>query len=138
MGGIIDLDEFRASFHHPSHEMVGIIVALFEIGAAVGAMITGRIADTIGRIKTILAGCLILCVGAIMQAAAHELVTMNIGRVVAGVGIGFLMTTLPLLQSEVAPSHHRGKSQATHWVISIIGLALAYVMGYVSSILIGS
>jgi len=130
MGGIIELPTFRKAFNAPSALKVAIIVSLFEIGALIGAVICGRAADRYGRIKSLLVGCITLCLGATLQAASSEMGLMITGRVIGGIGLGFLMTTVPLLQSELSPAHRRGKSQSLHWIINILGFVLAYWLDY--------
>lgn len=109
MSSIIEMHTFKDFFNDPSEMMIGIMICLFEVGAGFGALLCGRVADKLGRRKTLAIGCATVCLGTGLQAGATSMALMNVGRVVAGLGIGAMMTTLPLLQSEVAPSHHRGK-----------------------------
>jgi hypothetical protein len=59
--------------------------------SVLGALIAGDCADMIGRRPTIIAGCAIYLVGVIVQMFANKaLVPIVIGRIVAGLGVGFV------------------------------------------------
>ena len=94
MGSIIEMQTFEAYFHHPSELAIGIMIALFEVGAGVGALLCGRVADKLGRIKTLAVGCAVVCLGTGLQAGATSMAVMNVGRVVAGLGIGYILLFL--------------------------------------------
>ncbi|KAL1923453.1 uncharacterized protein VTP21DRAFT_8433 [Calcarisporiella thermophila] len=135
LGGLITGPHFTKLFRDPFPEeskeiIVATIVAMFEVGAFFGSMICGWFADRFGRLKAVLAGCIVLSVGAAMQSAAYELGLMISGRIVAGLGIGFLMTTLPILQSELAPPADRGTQECLQWVLNIFGVVVAYWLDY--------
>jgi MFS family permease len=50
--------------------------------------------ERLGRRWCILAGCVILSVGAILQATAYGIPQMIVGRIVAGVGNGLNTSTI--------------------------------------------
>jgi MFS family permease len=105
---------------------------VLTLGRVVGAMLCGPLADKYGRLKSILGGSIVLTLGAIVQAGSVNVPMMMCGRIIAGLGIGFLMTTIPLYQSELAPASTRGKQQSMQWVTNIIGFAIANWLDYVS------
>lgn len=49
-----------------------------------------------------------MCVGALLQATAYSLVHMVIARIVSGYGMGFINSTVPVLQAEFSPRGSRG------------------------------
>lgn len=62
-----------------------LITALF-VGLAVGQLVYGPIADSIGRKPSIVIGAGIFCVGCFVSAAATTLDVMLLGRVIQGLG----------------------------------------------------
>jgi len=95
----------------------GIIVAIFHMGALIGAPLGGDIADRRGRRITIFFACLLFIAGSLwqtfaglMQAGCGDCVyrDMLLGRFVGGIGLGFMLTTVPVYVSEMAPAHLRG------------------------------
>jgi MFS family permease len=108
MSGVIANDLFKETMGRPDSALMGAIVALYEIGCMAGALSTGRIGDILGRRKTIRYGCLILCIGAILQTAAVNAGMMIAARIITGVGNGMNTATIPVYQAELSPPKNRG------------------------------
>lgn len=65
-----------------------------------GALVAGDLADFFGRRITIISGCMVFFVGVALQTASHGLGLLVAGRLVAGVGIGFVSAII-ILYSEL-------------------------------------
>lgn len=77
----------------------GLIVALLSIGTLFGALIAAPIADWVGRKKSIIVSCAILCVGIIVQiSSTDKWYQVMMGRFVAGLGVGALSLLVPMYQ----------------------------------------
>lgn len=61
-----------------------------------------------GRKFTIVLGATSFIAGAALQAAAVNLAMLFVGRVLLGVGCGFVTQAGPLYLTEMAPAHLRG------------------------------
>ena len=73
-------------------------------------------------------GAAVFCAGAAIQAAAGSINTILLGRFIAGLSIGLLSSTVPLYQSEIAPSEWRGLLGATYqWAITW-GILISFLM----------
>ena len=93
--------------------MVGVIVSIYYLGCAVGAVIASRFADAMGRKPGIFAclataslGNLLMFVagfGKMGEQTTVALTTMLIGRVVTGLGVGknSSVTTISFVESIV-------------------------------------
>lgn len=77
-----------------SASLQGTVVAIYEIGCFFGAIIALLIGEKFGRRKTIMLGCLILCLGGALQACAYGIPHMIVGRIVAGLGNGLNTSTI--------------------------------------------
>jgi len=95
----------------------GFIVSVFHAGAMVGAPLGGELSDRFGRRITILLACLLFIAGAMWQTFAGFTQPgcgdclyrdMLLGRLVGGIGLGFMLTTVPVFVSEMAPAQLRG------------------------------
>jgi SP family sugar:H+ symporter-like MFS transporter len=64
-----------------------------------GAIIAGDLADFFGRRITIISGCMVFFVGVALQTATQGLGLIVAGRLIAGVGIGFVSAII-ILYSE--------------------------------------
>lgn len=95
-----------------------------------GAIIAGDIADWVGRRFTIIAGCGIFAVGVALQIAVTGLGMIVAGRLVAGLGVGFVSAILILYMSEIAPRKVRGAIVSGYQFCVTIGLMLASCVTY--------
>lgn len=96
----------------------GLINGLFGAGATIGAIISPNFADRLGRRMTLGLATAVFIFGATLQAAAVNMVMLQVARVFSGYGIGSLSMTSPVYIAECAPEHARGKL-GTLWQIAI-------------------
>ena len=92
-----DLDAVNA-FHLPASDQ-SLTTSILSLGTFLGALIAGDIADFIGRRTTIISGCLIFIVGCILETASTGLGLMCAGRVICGMGVGFISAIVILYMS---------------------------------------
>jgi MFS family permease len=76
--------------------MLGLIVALYEVGCFLGAIITSVVGEGLGRRKSIMIGAVIMLIGAILQATSYGRPQMIVARIISGVGMGFINSTVPV------------------------------------------
>lgn len=88
--------------------MTGVIVAIYEVGCFFGSVATSIVGERLGRRKTIAIGCVIMIIGAVLQASAYSRAHLIVGRIVSGIGMGFINSTVPVLQAEFSPKASRG------------------------------
>ena len=85
-----------------------LVTSLLLVGAMVGALAAGRVADVVGRRPTILATALIFVVGVLLAAFAPAYWTLILARFVIGLAVGSASMSVPLYIGEVAPPKLRG------------------------------
>jgi sugar porter (SP) family MFS transporter len=107
-----------------------VIVSGVLAGAAVGALVGGRLADLFGRRKLLIVTAIIFAVGAILCAVAMSAVTLIVGRIIVGLGIGLSSGTVPVYISEVSPAKDRGWQVSLFQLAITVGILLAYVVDY--------
>ena len=107
-----------------------VIVSGVLAGAAVGALVGGRLADLFGRRKLLIATAVIFGVGAIACAVASSATTLIVGRIVVGLGIGLSSGTVPVYISEVSPAYARGWQVSLFQLAITVGILLAYVVDF--------
>jgi MFS transporter, SP family, galactose:H+ symporter len=107
----------------------GLVVAAVPIGAVAGAIFAGRLADAHGRRVMILASSAVFIVGALTSAAAPEVVSLVISRLVVGVAVGLASAVAPVYISEVAPPESRGRLVTFFQLAVTIGIVVAYLVG---------
>ena len=84
-------------------EALVVSVLLFP-GAALGALLGGKLADTLGRKGSLLVCAGLFLVGVIICATAPNVTVMVIGRILLGFGVGAAAATCPLFLAEMAPA----------------------------------
>ncbi|CAE6467839.1 unnamed protein product [Rhizoctonia solani] len=135
MSGIITGPQFQAYFKQPNSYQIGTMVAILEVGAFITSIASGRIADIIGRRKTLLTGACIFVVGGGIQTFTTGFKVMVLGRIISGFGVGLLSTIVPIYQSEISPAEHRGKLACIEFTGNIFGYASSVWIDYFSSFL---
>lgn len=84
----------------------------------------------IGRKWTIIIGCAIYTIGVILQVATNGLALLVVGRLVAGVGVGFVSAIVILYMSEICPRKVRGSLVSGYQFCITIGITLASCVNY--------
>lgn len=105
-----------------------VVSSLLFPGAALGALLGGRIADRIGRKRMLLLCGAIFLVGALGCALAPTVQIMVAARIVLGFGVGAASVTCPLYLAEMAPPDRRGRMVTINELMIVTGQMLAFAM----------
>jgi sugar porter (SP) family MFS transporter len=106
------------------------MVSAILIGAAVGALISGRLADVFSRRRTkILSGC-IYVVGALLCAFSQSTLQMVGARFILGLAVGTASFVAPMYISENAPPRVRGGLTTFNQLMVTIGIVVAYIVDW--------
>jgi len=107
-----------------------LVVSVVLVGAAVGALSGGKLADRFGRRYMLLITSLIFILGALVCALCTSLGMLLVGRVIVGLGIGVSSTTVPVYISEVSPPKARGWQVSLFQLAITVGIVTAYLVDY--------
>jgi len=121
------LDGIQHSFG-ASTTMIQIITSWVTLGALVGALVAGVLADKIGRRFTILLAAILFTLGALLEALAPGTTVLVIGRLVVGFGVGVASVAAPLYAAEQAPTRLRGRFVSMYQLAITIGIFIAYLV----------
>lgn len=102
MSGLLTGKAFTATFPeidttdgaNGSSSLQGTVVAIYEIGCFFGAIFCFLFGEKLGRRRCIMIGCVVLSIGAVLQAASFGIPQMIVGRIVAGLGNGMNTSTI--------------------------------------------
>lgn len=103
-----------------------VVSSLLFPGAAFGALFGGRVADRIGRKRSLLVCACLFLVGAIGCAIAPNVQLMVAARIVLGLGVGAAAVTCPLYLAEMAPAERRGRMVTINELMIVTGQMLAF------------
>jgi len=107
-----------------------LVVSIVLVGAMIGAMAGGAIADQIGRRATLVWAAGIFIAGSVLAPVSPNVATLILARAIIGVGIGFTSVTAPVYVSELAPPQSRGMLIGLYQLALTVGIALADLVGY--------
>nr|WSZ12902.1 sugar porter family MFS transporter [Streptomyces canus] len=104
----------------------GMVTSSLLLGAALGAVIGGRLSDARGRRRTILALAVLFFVGALGCTLAPTTAVMVITRFVLGLAVGGASVTVPVYLAEVSPAERRGALVTRNELMIVSGQLLAF------------
>jgi sugar porter (SP) family MFS transporter len=107
-----------------------LVTSLLLVGAAVGAFLTGRIADRIGRRPVILLTAGTFIVGVLGAAFSPGLPFLVIMRFVIGLAVGSASMIVPLYIGELAPPRFRGGLVSLNQLAITSGILVSYLVDY--------
>lgn len=113
-----------------STRMQEVVVSVVLIGAMLGAIVGGTIADRIGRRATLVWGGAIFIIGSILAPSSPDVAMLIVARGLLGIAIGFTSVTAPVYVSELAPPRSRGMLIGLYQFALTLGIALADLVGY--------
>ena len=103
------------------------ITAMGLVGAVIGALIGGRMADLLGRKKIIFIAAVIFATGALWSGIAPTATQVLLSRLYIGVAIGVASFAVPLYIAEISPSRMRGMLVAMFQFMITIGILASYL-----------
>ncbi|MEO8275712.1 MAG: MFS transporter [Thermoanaerobaculia bacterium] len=112
----------------------GAYSSLLLVGWAAGGILFGRLADRIGRTRTLTLTMLLYAGGTALCAFAPNLWVLGLFRLIAALGIGGEWAAGAAMVAEVVPEKRRLEAGALLYTSAPVGLALAT---YVNSLVAG-
>lgn len=97
------------------------------VGALVGALVGGHLADRIGRRGALWVASGTFAVGTLVQASAPAIGVLFGGRLVVGLGIGVASVAGPMFAAEAAPERIRGGLLAVYQFSTTFAIFLGYL-----------
>jgi len=142
ISGFFSMKDFGRRFGEPdgngeyifSAARQGTIVGLLPVGCLFGALIAGRLSDTLGRRLAISASAIWSCVGIVIEISSQNAwYQFAIGRLVTGISIGALSVVVPMYQSESSPAIIRGVLVSLYQLFITFGIWTSYMIEFGTS-----
>ena len=104
---------------------LGVVLSMELIGMAIGSILLGGVADTIGRKPTVIGCLVVMASGMLMATTSTSLVTLSVWRIVTGLGIGGMLAAINAVAAEFSNARRR------HLSVSLmsIGYPIGAVVG---------
>jgi MFS transporter, SP family, sugar:H+ symporter len=107
------------------NKVLGFAVASALLGAAVGALTAGRIADRIGRIAVMKIAAVFFFISAIGTGLAPSVWVVVFFRIVGGIGVGIASVIAPAYIAETSPPGIRGRLGSLQQLAIVTGIFLS-------------
>lgn len=104
----------------------GMVTSSLLLGAALGAVVGGRLSDARGRRRTILTLAVLFFIGALGCTLAPTTAVMVVARFVLGLAVGGASVTVPVYLAEVSPAERRGALVTRNELMIVSGQLLAF------------
>ncbi|MHA6511020.1 sugar porter family MFS transporter [Tessaracoccus sp. Z1128] len=109
----------------------GLVTATLLVGAAIGALIGGRMNDRLGRKRTLTMVAVVFFIGTLGCVFAPGLAVLLPARFVLGAAVGAASVTVPVYLAELAPTERRGALSGRNELAIVLGQMLAFVINAV-------
>lgn len=110
-----------------------VLVGILSIVSLLGSLAGGKTSDAIGRKWTIAFAVGVFQTGAAIMALSPSFGILIIGRLLAGVGIGFGVMIAPVYIAEISPAIARGSLTSFPEIFVNLGILFGYISDYVFS-----
>ncbi|GAA50925.1 solute carrier family 2 facilitated glucose transporter member 3, partial [Clonorchis sinensis] len=112
--------------------IASVCVSGFLIGGLAGALISGLLANKLGRKRAILVlsgPCVLGCIFIMVCQAARSFEIIIVGRLLVGVACGAYTAVGPLYMSEIVPLSVRGAAGVLNQLMIVFSLLLSQILG---------
>lgn len=114
----------------PTLYWTGVLTSLLLLGWALGGILFGRIADRLGRTRTLMITMLLYSLGTALCAFAPNVWALAAFRFIASLGIGGEWAAGAAMVAEAVPEKRRIEAGALLYTSAPLGLALATLVNY--------
>ncbi len=120
----------------------GVTVSSALIGCVIGGLLSGKIAGSLGRKRSLQLAAVLLAISALLsaypellffevgEASLGLLIMFNIYRIIGGIGVGLASAVTPMFIGEMAPSGIRGRLVSWNQFAIIFGMLVVYFVNY--------
>ena len=108
----------------------GFATGSLALGAILGCLIAGWIADKYGRRQGLLVSALIFAVSSLAMALSPSRDIFILSRFCAGIGVGMASMLSPMYIAEISPAHLRGRMVAINQLTIVIGILFTNLINY--------
>ena len=108
----------------------GWAVGCINLGAAIGALIGGKLSGTLGRKKALMICAVLFALTGIGTGWAPNFFLFVSFRMLSGVAVGAAALVCPMYVAEISPATMRGKMVSFYQLSIVTGILLAYLSNY--------
>lgn len=123
--------KFIAATFKLSTGMEGFISGSVPLGAMLGCILAGIMADFWGRRPTLIVAAILFAVSSFGLGFSHSVGVLVFFRLISGLAVGLASTLVPLYIAEIAPKHIRGRMVGGYQLAIVSGSLIVYLINLV-------
>lgn len=108
----------------------GFATGSLALGAIIGCLVAGKVADKWGRRPGLLVAAAIFAISSLAMAFAPSRDLFIASRFCAGIGVGMASMLSPMYIAEISPAHLRGRMVAINQLTIVIGILITNLVNY--------
>ena len=108
----------------------GFATGSLALGAMIGCLAAGKIADKKGRKPGLLIAASIFGISSLLMAFAPGRDFFIASRFIAGIGVGMASMLSPMYIAEIAPAAYRGRMVAINQLTIVLGILITNLVNY--------
>ncbi len=116
----------------------GWAVSCAFIGAIIGVLTVGPLADSYGRKKILFVAAALLLISSVASYFPRTLNELVLARMIGGFGLGIASMLSPMYIAEIAPQEIRGRLVALNQLALIVGMLITGIVNYYFQGVMGS
>jgi MFS family permease len=109
---------------------LGWAVASLTLTATLAMLLSGPLADRLGRRPVLQAAASLFAVSALLSAAAPNFTALLVARLLGGLGVGAALVVAPMYIAEIAPAPLRGRMVSFNQLNIVVGISAAFFSNY--------
>jgi len=113
-----------------SELMEGIIAGAALIGAIIGVLLGGPLADRIGRRMLIMICAMLFILSSVACALAPSISLLVVGRMLVGMAVGIASMVTPIYLAEISPPAQRGTVVSLNSLCIVGGMFGSYLLSW--------
>src|SRR5258708_35286974 len=104
-----------------------LVTSLLLVGAVIGALTAGRVADRIGRRVPVMITAVVFILGVLLAAFTLTYPVLLVARVIIGLAVGSASMIVPLYIGEIVPPRLRGGLVSLNQLAITSGILVSYL-----------
>lgn len=108
----------------------GFATGSLALGAMLGCLFAGKMADKYGRRSGLLIAAAVFAVSSLLMAFSPTRDIFIVARFAAGIGVGMASMLSPMYIAEVSPAQVRGRMVAINQLTVVLGILLTNIINY--------
>jgi multidrug resistance protein len=108
---------------------IGLTIAVYGLARFLVSLPVGQISDRWGRRHALAIGGIITVIGNVLCAVSPSYVPFLVGRFVAGLGAGFVITTCQIVLADISTPERRGRMMAVYSGVFSFAVGMGPVPG---------